>query len=140
MTSVVSIEQNENIGMLTWINIVYLPLAFIAGVFSMGHGIVPDDASWGTFMWVIAAFIITTVFFALSLQTILASLRRWTKGVEKIVKPKTNSGRTPHIQKLLESSSTGVSTLESIRYVLKARKRSRGRQAHLKDVEMANVD
>ncbi len=30
ITSVLGVEQNENISMLTWVTILYLPLAFIA--------------------------------------------------------------------------------------------------------------
>ena len=134
------IEQNENIGMLTWINIVYLPLAFIAGIFSMGHGIVPDDASWGTFIWVIAAFIITTIVCALSLQTILATLRRWVKDSEKAVRSKLASRRKPDAEKVKQSSSAAVPTFEMLRSTLSLRKRSRGRPENQADIEMANQD
>lgn len=41
----------------------------------MGHGIVPDEASWSTFIWVLAAFIIATIAFALSLQFVIERLR-----------------------------------------------------------------
>jgi len=105
----------------------------------MGHGVVPDDASWGTFMWVIAVFIITTVFFALSLQKILASVRHWTKGAQKIANLKPKSARTSHVQKLHGGSSTGVSALESLRHLIQARKRGMRRQAHVEDVETANA-
>jgi hypothetical protein len=102
----------------------------------MGHGIVPDDASWGTFMWVIAAFIITTVFLALSLQTILTKVRHCVKRVEKIIKPKPNPSQTLHTQKAHGGSS---SAFEIIRHGLESRRRNRSKQAHLEDVELADI-
>ncbi|KAH8648735.1 hypothetical protein BGZ60DRAFT_390281 [Tricladium varicosporioides] len=85
ITSVLSVEQNENISMLTWVTIAYLPLAFISGIFSMGHGIVPPTASWGTFGWLVAVFVLGTILFALSLQVIIARLRRVEKHFDKLL-------------------------------------------------------
>jgi hypothetical protein len=54
------------------------------GVFSMGHGIVPDSAGWGTFGWLIVAFVLATIVFALSLQVIIGRLRRAGKAIDRI--------------------------------------------------------
>ncbi|EXJ75798.1 uncharacterized protein A1O5_00305 [Cladophialophora psammophila CBS 110553] len=75
ISSVRGVEQNENISMLTWVTITYLPLGFVAGVFSMGHGIVPDSAGWGTFMWALAVFLVATLIFVKSLQLIKRGFR-----------------------------------------------------------------
>ncbi|KAK0642174.1 hypothetical protein B0T16DRAFT_462179 [Cercophora newfieldiana] len=84
ITSVLSVEQNENISMLTWLTIVYLPPAFIVGVFGMGHDIVPTDAGWASFIWLLAVFIIATIASALSLQFVIERLRalgHWTSRI-----------------------------------------------------------
>lgn len=54
------------------------------GVFSMGHGIVPDSAGWGTFGWLIVVFLLATIVFALSLQVIIGRLRRAGKAIDRI--------------------------------------------------------
>jgi hypothetical protein len=50
----------------------------------MGHNIVPNDAGWGTFGWLIAEFLLVTVIFALSLQIIIGRLRRAGKAIDKL--------------------------------------------------------
>jgi hypothetical protein len=75
ITSVIGVEQNENISMLTWVTIAYLPLAFVAGLFSMDHLIVPLNAGWHTYGWLNVIFVLGTVVFALSLQRVIASFR-----------------------------------------------------------------
>lgn len=104
----------------------------------MGHGIVPDDASWGTFIWIIAAFITTTIFLALSLQTILARLRRWAREAENAVKPKLNPRRAPDAENMQHSSSTSALALNHLRDALRLRKQNKSRPEDLADVEMAN--
>jgi len=42
----------------------------------MGHRIVPDSAGWPEFGWLIVVFVIGTVIFALSLQALIAKMRR----------------------------------------------------------------
>ncbi|KAH8748551.1 hypothetical protein F5882DRAFT_311324, partial [Hyaloscypha sp. PMI_1271] len=79
-----NIEQNENISMLTWVAILYLPLSFITGVFSIGHSIVPQHASWVTFGWLMIVFVFVTIIFALILQVIIGRLRPVRKNIGQI--------------------------------------------------------
>ncbi len=50
----------------------------------MGHGIVPDNAGWGAFGWLVAVFLLATMIFALSLQVIIRRLRRVGKEIDRI--------------------------------------------------------
>jgi len=50
----------------------------------MGHGIVPDDAGWGTFGWLIIVFLLVTIIFALSLQVIIGRIRRVGKSIDRL--------------------------------------------------------
>jgi hypothetical protein len=50
----------------------------------MGHNIVPNDAGWPLFGWLIAVFLLVTVIFALSLQIIIGRLRRAGKALDKL--------------------------------------------------------
>lgn len=88
ISSVIGVEQNENISMLTWVTIAYLPLAFVAGLFSMDHGIVPLDAEWRAYGWMTAVFLSGTVLFALTLQYWITTFRHITDGVQnRVLKP-----------------------------------------------------
>ena len=64
----------------------------------MGHNIMPNDAGWGTFGWLIAVFLLVTVGFALSLQIIIGRLRRAGKAIDKLfVEPvKLSTDRQAH--------------------------------------------
>jgi hypothetical protein len=46
------------------------------GFLGMGHNIVPSGAGWATFGWLTGVFVLGTIIFALSLQVIIARLRR----------------------------------------------------------------
>ncbi|KAK4443437.1 hypothetical protein QBC34DRAFT_443388 [Podospora aff. communis PSN243] len=97
ITSVLSVEQNENISMLTWLTIVYLPPAFIVGVFGMGHDIVPTDAGWAAFIWLLAVFIMATIASALSLQFVIERFRalgHWTNRLWTLHPRLGNGGTT----------------------------------------------
>lgn len=83
ITSVLGVEQNENIGMLTYITLAYLPLGFIAALFSAGHNVIPDSFGSRTFSLLTIGFFIATFVFALSLQTILGTSHKIYKAVDK---------------------------------------------------------
>jgi hypothetical protein len=73
ITSVLGVEQNENISMLTWLTILYLPPAFVAAIFN--RTIVPLDWHWQWFIWLLLPLLAFTVAFSLSLQKIIS----WTR-------------------------------------------------------------
>ncbi|MCJ1386636.1 hypothetical protein MMC17_009762 [Xylographa soralifera] len=66
----IAIKQGNNIRMLTYITIAYLPLGFITALFSMGHGIVPDDAGSVLFVVLVVVFVLATYCLAISLDSI----------------------------------------------------------------------
>lgn len=50
----------------------------------MGHGIVPTDAGWEPFIWLLTIFIIATIASALSLQFVIERFRalgHWTSRI-----------------------------------------------------------
>ena len=71
----------------------------------MGHGIVPDDAGWEAFGWLIVVFLFGTVLFALSLQHILSTLHRAEIGIEKNIVERTKRAAR------LVSSSHGLTAV-----------------------------
>ncbi|KAM7194686.1 hypothetical protein V8F20_007878 [Naviculisporaceae sp. PSN 640] len=87
ISSVIGVEQNENISMLTWVTIAYLPLAFVAGLFSMDHVIVPLDAGWKAYGWMTAAFLVGTWIFALTLQYWITTFRHLSQEVQTALQP-----------------------------------------------------
>ncbi|MCJ1396587.1 hypothetical protein MMC18_009478 [Xylographa bjoerkii] len=66
----IAIKQGNNIRMLTYITIAYLPLGFITALFSMGHEIVPDDAGSVLFVVLVVVFVFATYCLAFSLDRI----------------------------------------------------------------------
>jgi hypothetical protein len=101
------------------------------GVFSMGHGIVPDSAGWGTFGWLIVVFLLATIVFALSLQIIIGRLRRAGKAIDRIF--------VGVITKATDASASQKSMsavkLPNSEFQIKRRRRNRGPQE--KDLESA---
>ncbi|KAK4445501.1 hypothetical protein QBC34DRAFT_472436 [Podospora aff. communis PSN243] len=84
ISSVISVEQNENISMLTWVTIAYLPLAFVAGLFSMDHLILPLNAGWAVYGWLNVVFLVSTVVFALTLQYWITTFRHVGAAVQGV--------------------------------------------------------
>jgi hypothetical protein len=99
------------------------------GVFSMGHGIVPDGAGWGTFGWLIVVFLLATIVFALSLQVIIGRLRRAGKAIDRVF--------VGAITKATDASASQKSMpavkLSSAAFQIKGRRGNRGPQE--KDLE-----
>lgn len=91
ISSVIGVEQNENISMLTWVTIAYLPLAFVAGLFSMDHLLVPLDAGWRAYGWITAAFLVGTVIFALTLQYWITTFRHMNQELQSAFQPVWNT-------------------------------------------------
>jgi Mg2+ and Co2+ transporter CorA len=69
--TILEAEQNANIYIFTWITVMYLPLTFVASIFSMGHDIIPLYAGRETFGWLTAAFLLGTFAIALCLRIIV---------------------------------------------------------------------
>jgi hypothetical protein len=94
------------------------------GVFSMGHGIVPDGAGWGTFGWLIVVFLLATIVFALSLQVIIGRLRRAGKAIDRIfvgvITKATNASAS--------QNSMSTMKLPNAAFQIKRRRRNRGPQ------------
>ncbi|KAI9736318.1 MAG: hypothetical protein M1834_001204 [Cirrosporium novae-zelandiae] len=63
----IATAQGENIRILTLITIVYLPLGFVAGLFSVNDGILPNQPSLGLFIGLIFVFVVITYGLAFSL-------------------------------------------------------------------------
>jgi hypothetical protein len=76
ISSVLSVEQNENISKLTWLTIIYLAPSFLTGLFGMDRDIVPKSEGLRTFMWLLVTLVAATVLFALCLRFILEQFRR----------------------------------------------------------------
>jgi hypothetical protein len=101
------------------------------GVFSMGHGIVPDAAGWGTFGWLIVVFLLATIVFALSLQVIIGRLRRAGKAIDRIfvsvIAKATDASASQNSMSAVKRTNTA--------FQIKRRRRNRGPQEN--DLESA---
>lgn len=69
-----TIKQGNNIRILTWITIAYLPPGFVTGLFSISHGSFMDNATSALYAVLIVIFAVGTYGLALSLETII---ERW---------------------------------------------------------------
>lgn len=58
----------------------------------MNAGILSDSAGRGTFGWLIVVFVAVTIVFALSLQKIIAKMRRGQMAAEKFLEKKRGGG------------------------------------------------
>jgi hypothetical protein len=83
----------------------------------MGHNIIPNDAGWGLFGVLIAAFLVVTLIFALSLKVILPRLRRVRMLFAKLF---TELVEFVKYSQVLE---TLLSLLDALRHVLGSRRR-----------------
>ena len=92
----------------------------------MGHNIVPKDAGWGLFGWLIAVFLLVTVVFALSLQIIIGRVRRAGKAIDKLFTEPV---------KLFRDRQVGDIPLSPVK-VLRQALRSRGRE----EEDVRNID
>jgi hypothetical protein len=77
ISSVLSVEQNENISILTWLTIIYLGPALVTGLFGMSHDIIPETAGNHFFYWLLGGLAGGTILFALLLRYIIEAVR-WT--------------------------------------------------------------
>lgn len=128
ISSVIGVEQNENISMLTWVTIAYLPLAFVAGVFSMDHLILPLDAGWPMYGWLTAAFLVCTVMFALTLQYWITTFRHVGAAIHRF--PEKASLRLHSFKKGGKMLSTSAVTGWSVAGRFGMRRRGVGRSAN----------
>jgi hypothetical protein len=96
----------------------------------MGHNIVPNDAGWGLFGCLIAAFLVATLIFALSLMVILPRLRRVRRLFAKL------------FTELVELFKYGevLETLLSLLDVLKDALGVRRREEEVEDIEAGIED
>jgi len=97
----------------------------------MGHGIVPDDAGWGTFGWLIVVFLLVTMVFALSLQVIIGRIRRLGKTIDRIFVGVITTA-TDASASASQSSMSAVK-IPTAAFQIKRRRRNRGPQG--KDLE-----
>lgn len=83
ITSVLGVEQNENISMLTWLTIFYLPPAFLAAIFN--RTIIPLDWHWQWFVYLLVVMLVSTLVFSLLLQRIIDQIRAtWEWFMERV--------------------------------------------------------
>ncbi|KAL2072990.1 hypothetical protein VTL71DRAFT_10314 [Oculimacula yallundae] len=80
-----TIKQGNNIRILTYITIAYLPLGFITGLFSIEHATFMDKVGNNGFAILTVVFILGTYTLALSLENIIGQWERFRK--EKWGKP-----------------------------------------------------
>jgi hypothetical protein len=97
----------------------------------MGHNIMPNDAGWGTFGWLIAVFLLVTVGFALSLQIIIGRLRRAGKAIDKLfVEPvKLFTDRQAH--------ETSLAPMKALRQAFGSRTREE-EAVRVQDIELGS--
>lgn len=74
-----TIRQGNNIRMLTYITIAYLPLGFVTGLFSIAHASFMDSAGNGGFAILVVVFVLGTYALALSLESIIDQWKRLKK-------------------------------------------------------------
>ncbi|KAI9728899.1 MAG: hypothetical protein M1834_007157 [Cirrosporium novae-zelandiae] len=98
--SLESLEQNANIRILTYITIAYLPLGFVAGLFSVSDGILPQSAGRGLFIGLIAGLMVATFVLAKVIPTISnlfqSSSDPWWRLKEKAQNKKGSPRETPN--------------------------------------------
>lgn len=86
--STIAVKQGNNIRVLTYITIAYLPLGWVTGLFSINHDVVPDNVGRATFIWLLVIFVVVTFSLALSLENIITA---WEKLQDKFNGPTSNS-------------------------------------------------
>ncbi|KAK0711803.1 hypothetical protein B0H67DRAFT_301214 [Lasiosphaeris hirsuta] len=104
MGSVVSIEQNENIGLLTWMTIAYLPLSLAVALFSVQHEVLPDYFGSGEFLGFLFGFLVITFIIALFLGRIRRRLRAIRSAVLNSCASTWSSAKKPFVKKYLGKS------------------------------------
>jgi hypothetical protein len=66
-----TIKQGNNIRILTYITIAYLPLGFVSGLFSINHATFMDNATNALYAALTVSFVVGTYGLALSLENIM---------------------------------------------------------------------
>ena len=74
-----TIRQGNNIRILTYITIAYLPLGFVTGLFSISHAPFMDSAGNVLFAVLVLVFVLGTYALALSLESIIDQWSRLRK-------------------------------------------------------------
>ncbi|MCJ1243289.1 hypothetical protein MMC30_000486 [Trapelia coarctata] len=87
--SLESLEQNSNIRILTFITIAYLPLGFVAALFSIGYGILPESAGRGLFIGLIILFFSATIL----MGTVIEKLTNLWEDFKEFRKEKAEEAR-----------------------------------------------
>ncbi len=80
----ITIKQGNNISVLTLITIAYLPLGFVAALFSMSHNILPESAGNSLFISLIVVFVVCTYSLALWLEGIIEFLEGVVGGFRRV--------------------------------------------------------
>jgi len=96
----------------------------------MGHGIVPPDAGWGTFLWLISVFVVVTVAFALSLQVIIGKLRRAVKAVDRFFVAESTAVMDVQLMK------GSISPIQTLKAAFGIKRRREEVEPHAKDEEI----
>lgn len=96
----------------------------------MGHNIVPSGAGWATFGWLTGVFVLGTIIFALSLQVIIARLRRVEKIFDRLIA--REGGRAPPKTEFIVEER---SSLQALQNAFGMRKRRGKGKIEVKDEE-----
>ena len=95
-----TIRQGNNIRILTYITIAYLPLGFGTGLFSVAHASFMDSAGNALFAILVVIFVLGTYALALSLESIIDQWSQFRKGKWGVQGMTANSRRDDADSKL----------------------------------------
>ncbi|RFU28998.1 hypothetical protein B7463_g7345, partial [Scytalidium lignicola] len=84
-----AIKQNNNIRVLTYITIAYLPLAYVAALFSLSVDILPGNFGSSDYVWMTLCFVVATFAAAFSIEPIQAQWSLYQKN--RVVKQESDA-------------------------------------------------
>jgi hypothetical protein len=110
----------------------------------MGHGIIPTEAGWDTFGWLIAVFLVGTILFALSLEFIIRYIRRTeSAGSEAWAKFRQGHGHgngSEDITLIDQEGSNHAEGFQAFTRLRSAGSLRRRRVVRQRDVELGSVE
>jgi Mg2+ and Co2+ transporter CorA len=110
--STITVNQGNNIRILTYITIAYLPLGFVVALFALNDNIIPNNGSKTTFIVLMVVFFVATISLATTLKQVEELLRKAferngkksSEAVHKNLKSKLNANvgiqKTPNFRSL----------------------------------------
>jgi hypothetical protein len=96
-----TVKQGENIKILTYITIGYLPLGFVTALFSMNGTITVNTNHKHLFIGLIFAFLVSTF----TLASLLSPIEKFWGRIMDQLKPKRRARRSEFLEKPRESSA-----------------------------------